>query len=169
MPGRAEPHPSEPVPVTVYVVRHAHAGSRRDWAGPDAERPLSERGWRQAKGLAEVLDRTFDARPVRLLASPAVRCRQTLEPLGALLGTEVEVEDRLREGTSGVSARLLLEECGDDVVLCSHGDVIPDLLDVLAAEGARFDDDLRWPKASTWVLTLDGTVVVRARYLAPPA
>ena len=46
--------------------------------------------------------------------------------------------------------------------LCSHGDVIPDLLEALVARGTKLKDELRWQKASTWVLTWDGDPWPRA-------
>jgi 8-oxo-dGTP diphosphatase len=53
-------------------------------------------------------------------------------------------------------------------VLCSHGDVIPDLLDALVRGGVRLRDELRWQKASTWVLRRDGDRLAEGRYLPPP-
>ena len=35
----------------VLLVRHARAGSRKHWEGPDIERPLSKKGWRQAQSF----------------------------------------------------------------------------------------------------------------------
>ena len=36
--------------MTILLVRHARAGSRKDWDGPDEKRPLSKKGRRQADG-----------------------------------------------------------------------------------------------------------------------
>ena len=58
---------------------------------------------------------------------------------------------------------------GTGAVLCSHGDVIPDLLEHLLARGTKLKDELRWQKASTWVLTWDGDHLAKGRYLPPPA
>jgi hypothetical protein len=54
-------------------------------------------------------------------------------------------------------------------VLCSHGDVIPDFLEALEASGTRLKGEVRWQKASTWVLTWDGNRLVKGQYLPPPA
>jgi broad specificity phosphatase PhoE len=55
--------------------------------------PLSERGERQAEGLAKLLDKS---RPVaRLITSPLSRARRTAEALG--LGVPIEVDDRWTE------------------------------------------------------------------------
>jgi 8-oxo-dGTP diphosphatase len=106
--------------VSVFL-RHAAAGERYEWAGDDFHRPLTKKGRRQAEDLAAVLA-TDDVR--RVVSSPYVRCVQTVEPLAAALGLEVELDDRLAEG-AGHSAQALLEEEG--VVACTHGDVIYDL------------------------------------------
>jgi 8-oxo-dGTP diphosphatase len=104
------------------ILRHASAGDRDEWAGDDWHRPLDEKGWRQAAKIAEALG-TEDVQ--RVVSSPYVRCVQTVEPLAAALGLEVELDDRLAEGAGG-SAQALLEEGG--VVACTHGDVIHALL-----------------------------------------
>ena len=58
---------------------------------------------------------------------------------------------------------------GADAVLCSHGDVIPDLLEHLLAHGTKLKGDLRWQKASTWILTWEGKRLTKGRYVPPPA
>ena len=64
--------------MTVLLVRHARAGSRKYWKGPDIERPLSKKGRRQAEGLVDMVSRY----PIkRILSSPYVRCVQTVEQL----------------------------------------------------------------------------------------
>jgi 8-oxo-dGTP diphosphatase len=150
----------------LYVVRHAHAGSRGQADGPDDLRPLSERGWRQAHALVEVL---AEAGVTRLVSSPYVRCMQTLEPLAAALGLAVQADDRLAEGSGFEPALALAEELSEaPAVVCSHGDVIPDLLEALVRRGMELQDPARWPKGSTWVLTRDDEGFVKARYLPPP-
>lgn len=140
-------------PVPVLLVRHAVAVARRSWSGDDALRPLDDRGRRQAAGLAGLLA-PFGA--TRVLSSPAVRCVDTVAPLGLA----VEVDDDLFEGRFAPAEALVrsLLEAGGTAVACSHGDVIPALLDAFA---------VRWEKCqkgSTWVLEADGS----ARYLRPP-
>ena len=151
--------------MTVYLVRHADAVSRQEWAHEDLLRPLTEKGFDQAQGLVDLLG---DIRVTRFLTSPAVRCRQTLEPLASHLGLVIEETPALLEGTVVHEARALLDSVtAGDVVLCSHGDVIPDLVNQLMTEGmeARGRDA---KKGSTWVLTHDGRRFVRGRYLPAP-
>ena len=156
-----------PAVAKLYVVRHADAGTRGASGGPDHERGLSERGWRQANGLRDLL---ADKGITHLVASPFRRCVQTLEPLAGHLGLTVEADDRLSEGTGFAGALELADELQDaPAVLCSHGDVIPDVLEVLLHRGLKVKDELRWQKASTWVLTRDGEWFVKGRYLPPPA
>jgi 8-oxo-dGTP diphosphatase len=142
-----------PKPVKLYIVRHADAGSRSAWKGDDDLRPLSRKGRRQAAALAEVLD---GKKITRLVSSPSVRCVETLGPLADQLGVTVEPDRRLAEGSRGDDALALAHEVaavGDVGVLCSHGDVIPDLLSELKVQGITFHHDLTWPKGSAWVLS----------------
>jgi broad specificity phosphatase PhoE len=149
----------------VYLVRHAKAGSRGRWSGPDDLRPLSKAGRRQADALGALLG---DRGVTRVVSSPFVRCRQTVVPLAERLRVPVDLADALAEGTPLSEALLLVAKYADQpAVLCTHGDVIGALLDQLAHRGL-VDQDFRCEKGSTWVLEFDGDDVTGATYLAPP-
>ena len=81
--------------MTLYLVRHAKAGSRSSWDGDDRLRPLTKMGRREAEGIADLLR---DAPLERVLSSPYVRCTETVAPLAARRGLEVEEHDALAEG-----------------------------------------------------------------------
>lgn len=115
--------------MTVVLLRHAWAGDRDEWDGDDRLRPLDSRGWEQAHALAAQL-RTLGVR--RAVSSPYVRCVQTLEPLGL----PIETDDRLAEGASRGDVAQLIAEAGDDVVLCTHGDVVEEVLGHKLKKGA---------------------------------
>jgi broad specificity phosphatase PhoE len=151
--------------MEAFVVRHAKAGSRRRFDGDDALRPLSRNGRPQAEGIAELLVHRGIA---RVVTSPYVRCVQTVEPLAAALGLQVEIDEELGEGHLWAHALELVERAGRPVVLCSHGDVIGDLVHQLAARGVPLDDD-RIEKGSTWALQVEDGEVVKAKYLPPPS
>lgn len=148
-----------------YVVRHAKAGQRRDWAGDDRQRPLSKRGRAQADAVAA---RLAGAGVTGLYASPYVRCLQTLEPLGARTGHDVVGDERLAEGAAFEDALALLAEAGDGAVLCSHGDVIPELIAAVVRHGAEVTTAPDWRKASIWVLDGDGDAITTAAAEPPP-
>jgi 8-oxo-dGTP diphosphatase len=150
--------------VTIYLVRHAKAGSRRNWSGNDALRPVSKPGHRQAVALATELGASG---VTRILSSPFVRCMQTVEPLAAALGIAIDQTDALAEGAPIANAVELLDKAIDDnVVFCSHGDVIGDVLMHLTDHGVRLDD-FRIEKGSVWVLECADGRVVEARYHPP--
>jgi broad specificity phosphatase PhoE len=154
--------------MRLYLVRHAHAGSRASWDGPDDDRPLSKRGRRQAEGIADEL-RSIGV--TRLVSSPSRRCVQTLEPLAQTLLLPVQRDDRLAEGAGGEAALELVDELAgkaEAAVACTHGDVIPELLRILKATTTRIKDPFIWPKASMWALTWNGERWSKARYIAPP-
>ena len=83
--------------VIVHLIRHAKAESRSTWTTDDSLRPLSGKGLRQAAALA---DQCADLGLGRLLSSPAVRCRQTVEPLAERIGLPVEPATELAEGAA---------------------------------------------------------------------
>lgn len=152
--------------TTVYLVRHAKAGERRMWTADDIERPLSSAGWRQAKHLGE---RLADKSSGPLLSSPYVRCVQTLEPLGHLIGVDVETDDRLLEGQPFDPVLDLIAAAADGSVLCSHGDVIPDVVNALARRNMEVLTPPEWRKASVWVLKRKGERVVKGKAWPPPS
>jgi phosphohistidine phosphatase SixA len=141
--------------MTVLLVRHATAGHRQEGAEDDHLRPLDEQGCREAEGLVELLA-PFGVE--RVLTSPYIRCRQTVEPLAAALGLPVEDRHELAEGTSaGETLGLVSEVHGAVAVLCTHGDVVQELLGEES------------PKGSTWVLDLGAdSGLNRREYLPPP-
>ena len=151
----------------VYLVRHAHAGSKKNWQGPDQARPLSAQGRKEALGLIEQLgDRPLG----RLLSSPAERCLQTVEPLADRLGNPVETSEALGvDGTGPGVLKLLTSPALSDAVLCTHGEVIGNVFDELQAAGVDLSDPPRWPKGSTWMLELDGRRSWKGSYLEPLA
>jgi 8-oxo-dGTP diphosphatase len=120
----------------IILVRHGSAGRREAWSGDDRLRPLDARGRKQAKGIASALaDRDVD----RILSSPYVRCVQTVEPLAAALELEVEERPELAEGAGASAPSALAEEMADrNAVLCTHGDVVEDLLGEPMKKGAAY-------------------------------
>jgi phosphohistidine phosphatase SixA len=151
----------------LYLVRHAKAGSRRDWDGPDHLRPLSKKGSRQADGLVPLL---VDRHIERVLSSPYVRCLQTVAPLGDKLGLTVEPADVLAEGTKTKDVIALARGLGADAVLCSHGDIIPQLLKGLAStDPVKIPSDFPCAKGSTWELVGQDGTYMEAHYIPPPA
>jgi 8-oxo-dGTP diphosphatase len=152
--------------VPLYFVRHAKAGERSRWSGPDEERPLSKNGREQARGLAATLGQ---APVTRILSSPYVRCVQTVEPLAEEVGVPVEADDSLAEGMPFEPVLKLLTVLPDHAVLCSHGDLIPDVVDALMRRGMRVVGEPDWRKGAHWVLERDAHGdVVSAHAVAPP-
>ena len=152
--------------MKLYLIRHAKAESRASWWHEDVLRPLSAPGHSEAMGLVERLDGVSLA---RVISSPALRCRQTVEPLAARFGLQVEIDARLGEGSSMGDAMSLIQSLGNrPVALCSHGDLIPGLVEKLWPGALELEGGGGVPKGSTWVFqgTLGETLNVA--YLPPP-
>ncbi|HEY6378254.1 MAG TPA: phosphoglycerate mutase family protein [Candidatus Dormibacteraeota bacterium] len=148
-------------------MRHAAAGDRDSWESSDESRPLTGAGRRQAQGLLTVLEPHGVRATAAVLSSDYVRCRQTVEPLAAALALAVRDAAALREGSPLAAVLDLVASCGD-TVLCSHGDVVSELVLHLDVRGLLLDPPA-WPKASTWVLGVTDGAVLSARYVGPPA
>ncbi|GBE25462.1 putative mutator protein MutT4 [bacterium BMS3Bbin02] len=154
----------DPTAGTVYLVRHAHAGVRGKWDGPDHKRPLSLRGYKQVSALDNWLARF----PVsRVTSSKLKRCRQTVGGYADEVGLPLEREDELTEGASGDDlARFITLMMGEQAVVCSHGDVIGAYIGKLVAEGI-IDGPLEWRKGSVWTLHTRNGAAVSGTYDAP--
>jgi 8-oxo-dGTP diphosphatase len=144
----------------ILLVRHAVAMSRKAWPDQDELRPLTPRGEQQAAALVDLLaPYPFD----RVLASPAVRCTQTVAPLGEKAGLEVETSGSLREGRGDRALDLVLDAVGD-VAVCTHGDVIEEVLAGLRHVGWPVPSRPPSAKGSVWVLSSRAP----CHYLPPP-
>ena len=151
----------------IYLVRHAKAGHRERWTDDDELRPLTKKGIQQAEALVGL----FDGQPfARLLSSRYVRCTQTFEPLAEARSLAIEEVDALAEGAARAdSVELLLASAGDGpVALSTHGDIIMNVLDELAAHGVRLDGPVLFEKGSTWVLDVADRSFTAGRYVPPP-
>ncbi|HYN66218.1 MAG TPA: NUDIX hydrolase [Ornithinibacter sp.] len=119
----------------LVLVRHAHAVARGSWrGGDDTTRPLDDLGRARAVALSGV----FTAYGVtRVVTSPSERCLRTVEPYAVCAGLGVRTRPGLSEEGFEADptnahrhlARLL--ERGEPALLCTHGPVLPALLDDL--------------------------------------
>jgi 8-oxo-dGTP diphosphatase len=151
--------------TTIYLIRHAKAGERRVWTGDDIHRPLSTAGWRPSERLADRLAKKTNG---PLLSSPYARCIQTLEPVGRLLSVDVGVDVRLAEAEPFEPVLELIAAATDGTVLCTHGDIIPDVVDALARRRMEVLTPPEWRKASVWVFKRKGDKVVKGKAWPPP-
>lgn len=150
-----------PVTAVAALVRHAHAGERKKWAGNDALRPVDAQGRRQSERVGAVLALL---RPARLFAATPLRCKQTLEPLAAVMdGAPIVLDGAFAEPPEAEDAPAraklararLVELRGDGVpVVCSQGKIIPWLLAGLA--GVDDPAPYKTPKGDAWLLTWSG-------------
>lgn len=154
--------------MLIHLVRHAHAGSRRNWPRADEERPLSRRGEAQAA----IVSRQLAGDGIDTLwSSPYVRCVQTLEPLAEEAGLTVEVLPCLAEGGSGAVALDTLlgaAGAGHTVAACSHGDVIPAIVAEAVRRGAELDGPAALVKAARYQLTVRKGRVRRVTHIGAP-
>jgi 8-oxo-dGTP diphosphatase len=126
------------------LVRHAHSVGRGSWDQDDQLRPLNAAGQARAEDIAPLLA-AYGVR--RLVSSPSLRCTDTLRPAAAQLGAAVRTKGGLsEEGYAAEPARAVrplerLLERGTPAALCSHGPVLPALLDALQALVAPDEPD----------------------------
>ncbi len=148
-----------------YLVRHADAGDKLHWSGPDEQRPLSDVGRREADGLVSLLARFPIA---RIVSSPAVRCRQTVEPLANHRQLQLSLDSALAVGADvDRVVELLVHPDAEGVAWCSHRELIAPLIIKLRGRGAPIGDDVAWSKGSVWVFDPADGSIASAMYLPP--
>lgn len=125
------------MPPQLILVRHAHA-DWPDYAGRDFDRPLTPRGLDDARATARAI---HDAghQPALLIASPALRTRQTAE----IIAAELQLPPgsvRFVEGLYNASHRLLAAEAraaaaeAPLVMMVAHNPGVSELARVLAGD-----------------------------------
>lgn len=122
---------------TLTLVRHA----KSSWGDPalaDRERPLNERGLRDAPAMGQRLAQR-GARPDLLLASPATRALTTAEHLAQALGVkrkDIVVDERLYAAAAS-ELLAVIRVAGNEhqrVMLVAHNPGLSDLAHRFASE-----------------------------------
>ena len=152
--------------LELYLLRHAHAGDPGAWDGPDSERPLSQKGRRQAQRLGAFLaERAFA--PDAIVTSPMLRAKQTAEIVADALGIAVSVDERLAAPVDEDVVGALVEGTGGtSIMLVGHD---PDLSDLAASlTGSEY-----LPLKKGTLARIDMTLPIQAgggvlRWLLPP-
>ena len=140
--------------LELLLVRHADAGDPLAWSGPDADRPLSRKGRRQAERLAVLLG-GLRSRADAVVSSPKARAAQTAEILGAAIGLEVHLHDGLAGPLDLEVLAAILADSGDPhrPILVGHDPDLSDLASELVGsavtlrKGALARIDLAGPPA----------------------
>jgi phosphohistidine phosphatase len=85
--------------VICYFVRHATAAERKQWIGPDDDRPLTAKGRDKAERVAERLE-DLELDVDAIVTSPAARAKQTAEIFAEAFGLKsgIVADRRLNSG-----------------------------------------------------------------------
>jgi phosphohistidine phosphatase len=133
---------------TLYVLRHA----KSDWSDPalaDRERPLADKGRRQVGRLVK----HAASLPVEMVvSSPAVRARQTVDPVRDVIGCELREDSRLYSG-SEVELLQVVRELPDG---CSSAMVVGHMPGLATLVEALTGDFLDFPTGGLATVTLPG-------------
>lgn len=120
--------------MLLHLLRHAHAGDWSTWDGPDAERPLTDKGRNQAERLGRFLaDRDFT--PDLVITSPKARALETADIVARALHVSRAVDERLGGPLDLETIEAILGAHGDPLepVLVGHDPDFSDLVGVLCS------------------------------------
>ncbi|TVR99028.1 MAG: histidine phosphatase family protein [Rhodospirillales bacterium] len=156
---------------TIYLLRHA----KSNWDDPsrdDIDRPLSKRGRRDAKAMAEHLVRE-GIQPGQILCSPARRTRETLERMEQGLNAAVPVrfEKAIYHADATALLRRLrrLSEVLASVMVIGHNPALERLALMLVDSGEAAARDKLATKYPTGALATLAVDIEHWRDLVPGA
>ena len=141
----------------LYLLRHARAA----WAQPgqsDFDRTLDDDGFAEAEVVAEeAADQGY--KPGLILASTAMRCRQTAEPFHRTVSEELSIDyvDQLYSGTVETYAELAFAERQEtSVMIVGHNPMIEEFFHRLVGkEIAETAAPFGYPTAGLAILDFD--------------
>jgi len=140
----------------VLLLRHTSAGERLSSREIDRFRRLDEAG----RIVSRQLVWTFADREItRIVSSPLARCLESVVPLAESRHVVVESRWELAPDVPLDDLVTLLDDLPDTALVCTHREVIEKLLGW----------DVTCEKGGAWVLERNGSELVPALYLAPPA
>jgi phosphohistidine phosphatase SixA len=118
--------------IEFHLLRHAHAGDPPGWHGPDEDRPLSDKGEKQAERLGKFLA-GVGFKPDAIITSPKVRAARTAEIVAGHVGVTVAVDARLAGGLDLGSVEAILTDAGNPMrpVLVGHDPDFSELVETL--------------------------------------
>ncbi len=119
----------------LIAVRHGKAVIPTAWDGPDSSRPLMQRGTDQAVAIAKGIAAFA---PAKIISSTAARCQATVAPLAQLLDLPIKATNAISQDdyspdgaeVAAVIAKRLKKKV--TAVLCSHGPVLPQIIEEVA-------------------------------------
>ncbi|MER0088307.1 bifunctional NUDIX hydrolase/histidine phosphatase family protein [Corynebacterium sp. KPL3927] len=156
----------------VLYVRHAHAHDRKKWEGDDNLRPLDKKGRRQAEMLVPMLAAYH---PTAIYSARPHRCQQTAAPLADELGKDIAINkdfgDEVWEKNPAAAKKAFLRVVKDGgvPVIISQGQTIPGIIEDLAPQFLKKpQEELKFKKASVWVLSFNNGELTGADYLPSP-
>jgi phosphohistidine phosphatase len=122
---------------TLFLIRHAKS-SWDDTALPDKDRPLNDRGKRDAPKMGKRLARR-DVKPDLILSSPAMRALTTAEIIAKKLDykrKDIVVDDRLYAGEADDLLNVIhkLGDKRERVILVGHNPELTELAHRLSSE-----------------------------------
>lgn len=117
--------------VQLHFLRHADAQDPDGWRGPDDERPLTDKGEKQAERLGRFLA-SVGFSPDALISSPMVRAVRTAEIVAGSISAEIRTDDRLGGRLDLVALEAILFDAGEPVrpVFVGHD---PDFSEIVSA------------------------------------
>ena len=148
--------------MKLLFLRHGEA-DWPDWDKPDDERPLTRRGRKEMKRVAEFLE-SLDFCADAILSSPLPRARQTAEIVADRIGREVTIQPKLAHGFNYDRLRdMIADTDAARVMIVGHEPEFSQVIEKLTGGKVKLS------KAGVALLEIDrGGKSGELRWLFPP-
>jgi 2,3-bisphosphoglycerate-dependent phosphoglycerate mutase len=148
--------------TTVVVVRHAEKAADQ---GSDPH--LTEAGRARAELLADLLE----VQPIGgLYSSEYHRTRETLVPLSQRRGVGIVTIGARETAATLTAERLLTDHAGQTVVIASHSNLVPEIVEALTGESVAEIDESIYDDLFVVSVHADGSAhALRLKYGEPPS
>ncbi len=104
---------AQPRLMLLHLLRHADAGDPAAWTGPDAARPLSDKGRKPDRAARASSWRAIGFKADVVITSPKLRAAQTAELVAERIADVVTEDERLAGSLDLDAVEAILADAGD--------------------------------------------------------
>jgi len=156
----------------IVLLRHAKALKREEWEGDDGDRPLDNKGQRQAKRMLSIYQ---NYGITEIHTSDAQRCIETIEPMAKSLKLNPIFSRDLSEYRYEKDKEAPLDYVWSllksdlNVVVCSHNPILPKMLNKLTKKSEVDADEDKLSPGDGWVIHRIGKEIIQIDRIDAPS
>lgn len=133
----------------IFLVRHAKAVDREEWSGDDLNRPLTQKGHKQAQKLAIFFKNTLK-NVDNIVSSYALRAKESAKDVASVFDKEILLDERINpEANIEYFKDFIEENYNKTLIVFGHEPLMSNLVTKLCSSGKL---NIKIPKAAVIAL-----------------